>query len=222
MITQRISKDRSQGATATVIKSYLEYINLDQSRKPFKDERIKFKRSKMPLYDIEHVTPLSDAQQEQLAKTFTAIHTQRFHTPSFFINVRFTDVSTQKVFRGGVRRFYNRAILRTRVSENRTNEEYGRHCKDLIAAWDRIVVHGEDSGKTNGELGDKSLRTVWILGALTTAVELGIQRPTAGKEIEWLRENKGEFERLANEGDEDMEDLLEELRTREDFKGVWE
>lgn len=176
----------------------------------------------MPLYDIEHVIPLSDTQQEQLAKTFTAIHTQRFHTPSFFINVRFTDVSTQKVFRGGVRRFYNRAILRTRVSENRTNEEYGRHCKDLIAAWDRIVVADEDSkGRvSNGVKHDRSLRTVWVLGALTTAVELGIQRPTTGKEIEWLRENKGEFERLAKEGDEDMKDLLEELRTREDFKTV--
>lgn len=184
----------------------------------------------MPLYDVEHVVKLSDSQQEALAKAFTKIHTQRFHTPSFFINVRFTDVSTQKVFKGGVRKFYNRAILRTRVSENRTEEEYGRHCKDLIAAWDQIVVQGTDhkdstdSGvESDGiERGDKSLRTVWVMGALTTAVESGILRPTAGKEIQWLRENKGEFERLAQEGDEDMQGLLEELRTREDFKAVWD
>jgi len=179
----------------------------------------------MPLYDLEHVTPLSDSQQEQLAKAFTAIHTKRFRTPSFFINVRFTDVSTQKVFRGGVRRLYNRAILRTRVSENRTDEEYERHCLDLIEAWNRIVVGdvSENAPTHSGTLikPELTLRTVWVMGALTTAVELGIQRPTAGKEIQWLRDNKGEFQRLAEEGDEDMKGLLEELRTREDFAEVW-
>jgi len=173
----------------------------------------------MPLYDVEHVTPLSDAQQEQLAKAFTAIHTKRFKTPSFFINVRFTDVSTQKVFRGGVRRLYNRALLRTRVSENRTDEEYGRHCLDLIEAWNRIVVgQTHDESLIKPEL---ALRTVWVMGALTTAVELGIQRPAAGKEIQWLRDNKDEFQRLAKEGDEDMKDLMTELRSREDFAEVW-
>jgi phenylpyruvate tautomerase PptA (4-oxalocrotonate tautomerase family) len=169
----------------------------------------------MPLYDIEHVIPLTDVRQEALAKAFTSIHCKRFHTPSFFINVRFTDVSTQKVYRGGVLRYYNRAILRTRVSENRTREQYGEHCRDLIKAWDEIIGP-EDVDKKH----DKALRTVWIMGALTTAVEMGFQRPAAGEEIEWLRSNKDDFERLAIEGDEDMQQLMEELRTREDFSDV--
>ncbi|KAF2666777.1 hypothetical protein BT63DRAFT_318359 [Microthyrium microscopicum] len=173
----------------------------------------------MPLYDIEHVIPLTDNQQEALAKAFTAIHAKRFQTPSFFINVRFTDASAQKVYRGGVLRLYNRAVLRTRVSENRSAELYGEHCRDLIKAWDEIVGGpGRQENKAVSE--QDSLRTVWILGALTTAVEMGIQRPQAGKEIQWLKEHRGEFERLANEGDEDMLGLMEELRTREDFNRV--
>lgn len=169
----------------------------------------------MPLYDIEHVIPLTDEQQEALAKAFTSIHCTRFHTPSFFINVRFTDVSAQKVYRGGVLRYYNRAILRTRVSESRTREQYGEHCRELIKAWDKIVsLDIVDSAH------DKTLRTVWIMGALTTAVEMGFQRPAAGEEIEWLRTNKEDFERLAEEGDEDMQQLMEELRTRDDFSDV--
>lgn len=169
----------------------------------------------MPLYDIEHVIPLTDEQQASLAKAFTFIHCARFHTPSFFINIRFIDVSTQKVYRGGVLRYYNRAILRTRVSETRTREQYGEHCRDLIKAWDEII----DPHRVDSEH-DKSLRTVWIMGALTTAVEMGFQRPAAGEEIEWLRSNKDEFGRLAEYGDEDMLQLMEELRTREDFAAV--
>lgn len=169
----------------------------------------------MPLYDIEHVIPLNDAQQEALATAFTSIHCTRFHTPSFFINVRFTDVSSQKVYRGGVLRYYNRAILRTRVSENRTREQYGEHCRQLIKAWDDIIAPESVKSKH-----DKTLRTIWIMDALTTAVEMGFQRPAAGQELEWLRSNKDSFERLAEEGDEDMQQLMTELRSRDDFAAV--
>ncbi|KAI5459144.1 hypothetical protein BGZ63DRAFT_390358 [Mariannaea sp. PMI_226] len=173
----------------------------------------------MPLYDIEHVIPLTDSQQENLAMAFTSIHCKRFQTPSFFINVRFTDVSSQKVYRGGFLRQYNRAILRTRTSENRSTELYGQHCKDLIQAWNDIIVPGEPVGDQAPDE-TRTLRTVWVMGALTTAVEMGIQRPAAGKEIEWLRENRAEFERLADNGDEEMQYLMMELNTREDFRAV--
>lgn len=121
----------------------------------------------MPLYDVEYVCPLTLTQQEQLAQSFTNLHSQRFQTPRFFINVRFTDVSKQVVFRGGKRRHYNRVILRSRASNNRSNELYVEHCRAIVAEWEKIV------GKED-ELG---LRTVWVLGALTTALEAGIARP---------------------------------------------
>ncbi|KAJ8116011.1 hypothetical protein OPT61_g2462 [Boeremia exigua] len=169
----------------------------------------------MPLYDIEHVIPLTDSQQEALAKAFTSIHCTRFHTPSFFINVRFTDVSAQKVYRGGALQYYNRAILRTRVSETRTQEQYGEHCRELMKAWDTIL----DPARIDSSH-EKTLRTVWIMGALTTAVEMGFQRPAVGQEIDWLRSNKESFEELAKQGDEDMQQLMVELQTRDDFAGV--
>lgn len=169
----------------------------------------------MPLYDIEHVIPLTDGQQESLAKAFTSIHCTRFYTPSFFINVRFTDVSSQKVYRGGVLRYYNRAILRTRVSENRTSEQYGEHCRELMKAWDGIITRES----VNSEH-ETTLRTVWVMGALTTAVEMGFQRPAAGQEIRWLRDNKASFETMANNGDEDMQQLMVELRSRDDFADI--
>lgn len=121
----------------------------------------------MPLYDIEHIHPLTPTQQEDLAIALTNLHAQRFHTPRTFINVRYTDASNQVVFRGGVRRRYNRVIVRTRAGDNRSRETYIEHCRAVAGEWERIV------GK-EGELG---LRTVWVMGALTAAVEAGIARP---------------------------------------------
>ncbi|KZM25687.1 hypothetical protein ST47_g3173 [Ascochyta rabiei] len=84
-----------------------------------------------------------------------------------------------------------------------------------MKAWDEIISHGVTQSRY-----DKTLRAVWIMGALTTAVEMGFQRPVAGQEITWLRDNKDRFTTLAEEGDEDMQQLLLELRTRDDFAAV--
>lgn len=121
----------------------------------------------MPLYDVEHVTPLAFDQQAALAQSFTELHARRFKTPRTFINVRYTDASNQVVFRGGKKVKYNRVVLRTRQGEQRTKETYDEHARDIIRAWEGVV----------GDQGDLALRTVWIMGALTTAVECGIARP---------------------------------------------
>ncbi|KAJ5690792.1 hypothetical protein N7462_005184 [Penicillium macrosclerotiorum] len=62
-----------------------------------------------------------------------------------------------------------------------------------------------------GASAERSLRTVWVMGALTTALEAGIARPKTGEEQEWLITNRSTFEELAKQGDEDFIDLLEEL-----------
>ncbi|KAM0256106.1 hypothetical protein ACHAQJ_005193 [Trichoderma viride] len=158
----------------------------------------------MPLYDVEYVTPLTPQQQEQLANAFTTVHSKRFNTPRYFINVRYTDVSNQVVFRGGILRKYNRLILRTRAGSNRSSEEYLQHCKDLVAEWEKVVG-------TEGELG---LRTVWINGTLTQALEAGIGRPKTGEEDAWIAENLSHFKELAAAGDEDFIELMKELEVR--------
>lgn len=116
------------------------------------------------------------------------------------------------VYRGGVLRKYNRAILRTRKSEERSVETYNEHCRDVIKAWNSIV----------GKDGEQGLRTVWVLGALTTAVEAGFETPTAGNEITWLKQHKSAFQKLADEGDEDFIGLMNEIETRDDFAEVRE
>ncbi|KAL7810803.1 hypothetical protein V8C26DRAFT_409394 [Trichoderma gracile] len=160
----------------------------------------------MPLYDVEYVTPLTLGQQKQLAIAFTNEHSQQFNTPRFFINVRYTDVSNQVVFRGGFRRSYNRVIIRTRAGGNRTNEVYLDHCKQIVTHWERIV----------GCEGEEGLRTVWVMGALTTALEAGIGRPKTGEEDEWIQDNMPHFQALAAAGDEDFVELLQEIEKKQE------
>lgn len=121
----------------------------------------------MPLYDIEHVIPLTDEQQQALANALTQAHTERFHTPTYFINVRFTDVSGMKVYRSGRSVKYNRAILRTRQSETRTSDILNQHCKAVIECWEKTIGSGSENG----------LHAVWIMGALSAGMEAGFPRP---------------------------------------------
>jgi phenylpyruvate tautomerase PptA (4-oxalocrotonate tautomerase family) len=55
----------------------------------------------MPLYTVSHAAPLSLGQKEALAEAITNLHADRFKTPRWYINVIFTDASSQTVFVGG-------------------------------------------------------------------------------------------------------------------------
>ncbi|KAJ5147797.1 hypothetical protein N7526_001149 [Penicillium atrosanguineum] len=151
----------------------------------------------MPLYDIETYipSPLRHTGTTSYRPNKPTRHTIQ-HTPMLRKHV-----SSQIVFRGGKLRRYNRVIIRTRAGSNRTNEIYVEHCKAVVAEWEQIV----------GKNAERGLRTVWVMGALTTALEAGIARPKTGEEEEWLVANRTTFEKLAEEGDEDFIELLAEL-----------
>jgi hypothetical protein len=74
----------------------------------------------------------------------------------------------------------------------------------MTKAWDGVVCDD-----TEPLTSAKRLRTVWVLGALTTALEMGIQRPSVGEESEWLLRNYDEFVRLAKAGDEDAQEIVD-------------
>ena len=161
----------------TTTKIAQSHTNLRQLSTTFIVQLAYIHKDNMPLYDVEHVCSLSEEKMMKLAQAITDCHATRFVTPKFFINVRFTDVSAQVVFRGGLRQKYNRIILRTRASNQRSTDLYNEHCRDVMKLWDEIIGNEED----------RSLRTVWVMGALTTAVEAGIERPKARtRRVPWI------------------------------------
>ena len=53
------------------------------------------------MYEIEHVCPLSPDQQKSIASAIVKIHSEKFTTPSLFVNVRFKDTSAIPLFVAG-------------------------------------------------------------------------------------------------------------------------
>ena len=196
----------------------------------------------MPVFKVEHACPLSSLQQDQLAEAFTKIYSTKFTTPSLFVNVTFTDVSSQAAYVAGKRvrplpsqllpeslqlmanpllcspknpklisssqRTTTRLLVHVRPGPSRTMEDFNSLVSSLIQAWADIV----------GNTGKQELRAVFILGDVVAAAEAGFAFPAAGEDKKWLKENYKEFEQKAKLGDEEFQDLMHELREREDLK----
>ena len=81
---------------------------------------------------------------------------------------------------------------------------------EINAAWISIVGSGCN----------KKLRSVVIQGSIVAAGEEGFFAPKAGGDAAWLKENHAAFKKKADEGDLDFQDLMEDLQTREIFRGI--
>ena len=57
----------------------------------------------MPLYEIEHVCPITPDQQQSIVNAIVKIHSEMFTTPSLFVNVRFKDTNALPLFVAGQR-----------------------------------------------------------------------------------------------------------------------
>ena len=64
------------------------------------------------------------------------------------------------------------------------------------------------------------LHTGFILGDIVAGWEAGFSVPPAGQDREWMKTNASEFQKKAREGDENMQGLVQELKTRKEFQGI--
>ncbi|KAF9878910.1 hypothetical protein CkaCkLH20_03810 [Colletotrichum karsti] len=170
----------------------------------------------MPLYEVAHATPLSQPQQDALAEAITTIHSSKFTVPKMFINVIFVDSSKTPTYVGGKRRQSNRIVGRVRRGSSRTQEDFNSLCREIRAAWAR-VVHPDVAG---GQLPPQELelRAVFITGELIAGMKASFSVPLAGDELAWAQENYSDFKERADAGDEDFVDLIAELQTWPGFK----
>ena len=195
----------------------------------------------MPLYTVQHSCPLSTPQQDELAAAITRLHTQKFTAPSLFVNVTFTDTSSQPTYVAGKRvctfipfkrplvpssstntisqTTKNSILAHVRHGPSRSQEDYNDLCKAIHEEWDRVVlVPGSENKVAPPE--QLELHTVFIFGDIVAGREAGIAIPPAGGDVQWLRENFGEFRRRAGEGDERFGALIREMWERGDLSGV--
>jgi hypothetical protein len=90
-------------------------------------------------------------------------------------------------------------------------------CRQIEAAWIASVGSPATQGEAHAHLAG-----AFVLGTVTASYEVGLTRPEAGQDVDWIHENLPKFQALADDGNEFCRDMIAELRTREDFKFVFE
>ncbi|KAJ7248070.1 hypothetical protein C8J57DRAFT_1724383 [Mycena rebaudengoi] len=155
----------------------------------------------MPLYEVWYSYPLTEAQRADLAQRITTIHTTVFTVPAAFVHVRFTKYAATEHCMGGKKRTGSINLV----------------LGNIEAAWTAIVGNSATQGGAHAHLAG-----VFVLGTVTAAYEQGFMVPEAGQDVKWMRENLPKFQALADDGNELCRDMIAELRTREDFKFVFE
>ncbi|KAJ7488601.1 hypothetical protein B0H11DRAFT_2406680 [Mycena galericulata] len=173
----------------------------------------------MPLYEVWHSYPLTEAQRADLAQRITAIHTTVFTVPAAFVHVRFTDYAATEHYMGGKKRTgtMNLVLGNVRTGPTRPRDLYATLCRQIEAAWTASVGNPATQGGAHAHLA-----SVFVLGTVTASYEEGFLHAEAGHDVEWLRENLPKFQALADDGNEFFRDMIAELKTREDFKFVFE
>ncbi|RAK72266.1 uncharacterized protein BO72DRAFT_452816 [Aspergillus fijiensis CBS 313.89] len=166
----------------------------------------------MPLYEIEHSIPLDKPQRDALAQAITHIHTRQFTTPTLFVNIKFVDARTQHNYVAGRERSINRIIAYVRTGGSRTHADFEETSLRIAQAWDQIVNAGGKFGK------ERELSRVFVMGAIVAGLEHGVLLPRAGEDGKWLAQNTERFQELAEQGDEDFRELVEEIKGREDLR----
>lgn len=169
----------------------------------------------MPLYRVEYDTRLTAGQQDELADAITTLHSERFLTARLFVNVEFVDVSNATRYIAGKRRGGNHIRGNVRNGPSRTQQDWDDMCRDLEAAWNRIVRPGlAKMNRSDKDYASTELRSVIIIEGLIAGTEAGFVLPKAGTDAEWAKENWAAFNKKADEGDEDFKDMVREIKER--------
>ncbi|KAJ6489735.1 hypothetical protein C8R45DRAFT_929053 [Mycena sanguinolenta] len=173
----------------------------------------------MPLYEVWHSYPLTEAQRDDLAQRITTIHATLFTVAAAFVNVRFTDYAATEHYIGGRKRTgsVNLVLANVRPGPSRTHELYESLCRQIEAAW---IASVGDPATQDGL--HAHLAGAFVLGTVAGSYKQGFMVPEAGQDVEWMRENLPKFQARADDGNELFRDMISELRTREDFKFVFE
>lgn len=175
----------------------------------------------MPIYEIQHSIPLTPSQRDSLAAAITKLHSETFTTPRLFVQAFFTDISQRNMYIGGKRSTGNHIRGQVRSGPSRSQEDWNDLCKQIARAWDDVVRGGGETALKNGNgasggLTEKEteLRSVILMGGMVAGLEVGVILPSAGGDVDWLQGNMEHFEKLAAQGDQEMADLVEEVKER--------
>ncbi|KAF2631260.1 hypothetical protein BU25DRAFT_386290 [Macroventuria anomochaeta] len=159
----------------------------------------------MPLYEIHHSCTLTASQQSAIASGITSLHCTTFSTPSAFVNTTFhpTSTTSPQIYVGGSPQRTNYILGHLRPRPNNA-EKLSHIVKTITAIWNE---HARP-------VDSRALHNVFLMEDIVAGAEQGFVLPVPGKDGEWVRENMGEFERRAGDGDESVRALVQEYKSK--------
>lgn len=173
----------------------------------------------MPHYEIHHSCGLSQHQRGAIAAAITTLHCTLFSAPSAFVNISFhanktsnEDGAAPSIYVGGkpVWTNYVHAHLRPRGPDNRA--KLNTLVEEIMSIWDKQVRSGHQGGKQQGRLDDAvGLHNVFIMEDIAAGAEQGFLLPIAGQDGKWVEQNMAHFEQRAQDGDQSMKALIDEV-----------
>ena len=111
----------------------------------------------------------------------------------------------------------NRILAHVRHGPSRTQDDYNALLASIQDAWNEIIVWENEGAH------DTVLKTIFVLGNIVAGREWGMPLPAAGQDKEWLKKNLGIFlMRGQDYGEEEFLQLIDELKTREEFRAILE
>ena len=170
----------------------------------------------MPFYEFRVCFEMTETERQQLVDRVTQLHTRKFHTASFIVNIAFQDLRPAKgmlhVYRNGKPYLGNsiRGVLR---SGDRTPTAFNAMTLALVQAWAEII----NGGKTEDVPPERALMACSIEPTVAAAWEHGFLICEGGQDAVWLNVNRKAIEAAAEKGDEDMKFTLQEIDTRPDL-----
>lgn len=171
----------------------------------------------MPYYEVNHSVSLTEGQKDELASAITSIHSTKFTAPRLFVNVKFTDISQTPLYVGGHRKTKSHILAHVRTGPSRNRSTFNDLCTELTRAWDSIVPLPKVKRSLPDE--DRTLYSIFILGDIVAGQEAGFEIPEAGKDVEWLGENMAAFKARAEDGQEELRELVQEVEERKLLQG---
>ena len=187
----------------------------------------------MPFYEVIHSYPLEPSQRQTLAESITKLHAHTFTTPSFFVNVKFTqcDASDKSYFVAGVPKTTatNRIHANVRTSASRTKASFDKLAAEIEEAWYDAIdgekqTEGKDEGKRPGAVDatDRDVQAKELLFVvfypMIAVRERGMTISEAGKEKEFFEEYLPIIRKKGEEGDEEYQSIIDEFEKREDLQ----
>jgi len=103
----------------------------------------------------------------------------------------------------------NRIVAHYRHGPSRTQADYTKVCGSILESWKNIV----------GSQGELELKAVFVLGGIVAVSEWGFMFPPAGGDAKWLKAHMNEFKQLAENGDQDFKDLIDDVQSRRLMSG---